>query len=64
MNAWVIAAVVVGIAALGVLGWSLARLSRALKDVRRGLEDLARVAPAAQRVNGEIKGWRSSVRDN
>lgn len=61
MNIWWIAAIVSGVAALGLLGWSLARLAKALKEVRRSFETLAEITPIAQKVNGEADQWRSTL---
>lgn len=60
MTGWAAAAVAVGVIALAVLGWSLARLAKALKEVRRSLDELAEVTPAARRVNGEVDQWRAA----
>ncbi|MGQ0744219.1 MAG: hypothetical protein ACT4OS_07795 [Acidimicrobiales bacterium] len=61
MNGWVIAAVAVGLVSVGILGFTLVKLARALKAVQRGLDELANVVPAARRVSGGFGPGRSSM---
>ncbi len=55
------AAIVAGVLSVVIVGLSLARLGKALRDVRSALNDLAQVTSAGRRVNGEVEAWRSAT---
>ncbi|MGH9188646.1 MAG: hypothetical protein ACRD0Q_01210 [Acidimicrobiales bacterium] len=61
MGLWWLPIILVGVVGSVFLGVAFVRLDKALRAVRRGLDELAEAVPATEQVKADLDAWRAAV---
>lgn len=58
---WWLPIILVAVVGAIFLGIAFVRLDKALRAVRRGLDDLAEAVPVTEHVKADVDAWRAAV---